>query len=94
MSFLKKLFGGGAKAQAEAAGPSEDHAGFTITAAPYESNGRWQLCGVISKEVEGVMKEHRFIRADTFSTRGEAEQMTLFKGRQIIDQMGERVLDA
>ena len=94
MSFFRKLFGGGAKDEAQASGPSEAHEGFTITATPYEASGRWQLCGVISREVDGAVKEHRFIRADTFASREEAEQMVLFKGRQIIDQMGARVLDA
>ena len=94
MSFLKKLFGGGAKAEPDASGPSEDHSGFTITATPYETAGRWQLCGVISKEIDGETKEHRFIRADSFTSRAEAEQMVFFKGRQIIDQLGERVFGA
>ena len=91
MSFLRKLFGGGAKAPADASGPSEEHAGFTITATPYEANGRWQLCGIISREMDGAAKDHRFVRADTFGSRTEAEEMTLLKGRQIIDQMGGRI---
>ncbi len=96
MSFLKKLFGigGGAKADAEVSGPSEEHEGYTITATPYEANGRWQLCGVISREVDGVLKEHKFIRADNFASRAEAENMVLFKGRQIIDQSGGRLFGA
>jgi hypothetical protein len=93
MSFFRKLFGGGAKAEADASGPSEEHAGFTITATPYEANGRWQLCGVISRETDGATKEHRFVRADTFASRTEAEAMTLFKARQIIDQMGGRIFN-
>ena len=93
MSFLKKLFGigGGVQADADVSGPSEEHAGYTITATPYEANGRWQLCGVISREVDGVVKEHKFIRADNFGSRSEAEDMVLFKGRQIIDQSGGRL---
>ena len=92
MSFLKKLFGGGKTPDADASsGPSESHAGFTIVATPYETNGRWQLCGIISREKDGVLQEHRFVRADNFGTRAEAEEMTLFKARQIIDQMGDRI---
>ncbi len=91
MSFLKKLFGGGKTQAPEAPGPSETHDGFTIVATPYEANGRWQLCGIISREQNGVLQEHRFVRADNFGSRGEAEEMTLFKARQIIDQMGERI---
>jgi hypothetical protein len=94
MSFLKKLFGIGGGAAEPAPGRSEDYEGYTITATPYEANGRWQLCGVIAKDIGGERKEHSFIRADNFATRDEAEDMTLFKARQIIDQMGERVFGA
>lgn len=97
MSFFKKLFGLGGAAGGEnsadaASGPSQMIEGFTVTATPYENNGRWQLCGVIAKEIGGERKEQRFIRADTFATREEAETMVFFKARQMIEQMGERVL--
>ncbi|MBM3609574.1 MAG: hypothetical protein FJX29_14200 [Alphaproteobacteria bacterium] len=100
MSFLKKLFGLGSGASnaagsddgASASGPAQEIEGFSVTATPYENNGRWQLCGVIAKEINGERKEHRFIRADTFATREEAEAMVFFKARQMIGQLGERVL--
>ncbi len=92
MSFLKKLFGigdaGPAKALPERVEPYE---GFEIRATPYEEEGKFQLCGVISREVDGVRREHRYVRADRFSTVDDAIEMTLFKGRQIIDQTGERL---
>lgn len=92
MSFLKKLFGlGGAseKAADPASAPRQDYEGYTIRATPYEDGGRFQLCGIITK-VEGEdVREHRFIRADKLATMEEAVSMTFFKGRQIIDQMGD-----
>ncbi len=92
MSFLKKLFGLGDSAPREAPPPPiQEHQGFTIAATPFESEGRWQLSGVITREVDGAMKEHRFIRADAFLSRDEAVEMTFFKGRQMIDQMGDRI---
>jgi hypothetical protein len=92
MSFLKKLFGFGGGAPAEPEPPeTEEHNGFTIAATPFDANGRWQLCGVISREVDGAMKEHRFIRADSFASKEDAVEMTFLKGRQMIDQMGDRV---
>ena len=33
--------------------------GFTIRAAPYKAEGQFQTCGIISKEIEGVVQEHR-----------------------------------
>ena len=93
MSFLKKLFGIGGGSGAPAALPerTEPYEGFEIRATPYEEEGKYQLCGVISREVDGVRREHRYVRADRFSTVEDAIEMTLFKGRQIIDQTGERL---
>ncbi|WP_342360594.1 HlyU family transcriptional regulator [Terrarubrum flagellatum] len=100
MSFLKSLFsklsGGGAAE--EKGDPSSakvakeiEHEGFIIRATPYKEAGQFQLCGVIAKEVAGEMKEHRFIRAERFPSLDDAVEMTLSKGRQIVDQNGERV---
>jgi hypothetical protein len=92
MSFLKKLFGLGESAPREAPPPpTQEHQGFTIAATPFESEGRWQLAGAISREVDGVMKEHKFIRADSFMSKEEAVEMSFFKGRQMIDQLGDRI---
>jgi hypothetical protein len=93
MSFWKKLFGGGGAAQsAPQPAQTEDYGGYTIAATPFQAEGRWQLCGVISREIDGGVKEHQFIRADAFGSRDDAVQMTFFKGRQIIDQQGESLL--
>ena len=94
MSFLKKLFGlGGGASEPEQAVSSrvEDHKGFSIRATPFKEVGQWQLCGLISKEVNGETKEHRFIRADRFASQEDAENMTFMKARQIIDQQGDRI---
>ncbi|MGL5114517.1 MAG: HlyU family transcriptional regulator [Beijerinckiaceae bacterium] len=91
MSFLKRLFGGSTSAPPAAVPPSETHAGFTLRATPYQENGQWQMCGVIEKEVGGEMKSHRFVRADRFASKEEAEQFTLSKARQIVDQNGDRL---
>ncbi len=91
MSFFRKLFGlGGAPAEAAPA-PLQEYEGFTIAATPFEDGGRFQLCGIITKDIDGEKKEHRFIRADKLGSMDEAVSMTFFKGRQIIDQMGEDV---
>jgi hypothetical protein len=91
MSFLKRLFGGGGSAAPEAPPKGESYAGYMISATPYQENGQWQMCGVIEKEIGGVMKSHRFVRADRFAGREEAEQFTLSKARQIVDQNGDRI---
>ena len=95
MSFLKSLFGfGGGKE--EAAGPAAtakeaEHKGFIIRATPYKEGGQYQTAGTIVKEIEGQMKEYKFVRADRFSTIEEAAELSLSKGRQIIDEQGDRM---
>jgi hypothetical protein len=95
MSFLKRLFGmGGGDADegdASAAGNAIVHNGFKIQATPYKAEGQFQTCGVISKEIDGVVKEHRFVRADRFSSRNEAADMALKKGQQIVNEQGDRL---
>ncbi len=93
MSFWKKLFGGGAGAAGASSGPAKsiEHKGFTIHAEPYKSEGQYQTAGRIEKEIDGLPKEHRFIRADRFASFDEAEEFALLKGRQIVDEQGERI---
>lgn len=94
MSFLKKLFGGGSSS-GESGAPEvkkqAEYKGYTIKATPYKENGQWQTCGVVSKMVDGVMKEHRFVRADRFSDEDSAADHAMIKGEQIVDQVGERM---
>ena len=94
MSILKKLFGGGGS---EAGKPSDkptrtlEYKGFTIAATPYKEAGQFQTCGIVSKEVDGEVKQHRFIRADRFADQDSAADHAILKGQQIVDQMGEAV---
>jgi hypothetical protein len=96
MSFWKKLFGGGSDGGADApAKPvsSAEHKGFTIEARPYKEGGQFQVAGVIAKGEGEARKEHKFIRADRFPSVEEAADFALMKGRQIVDQQGDRVFD-
>ncbi|TPI64415.1 hypothetical protein FJ417_01925 [Mesorhizobium sp. B3-1-7] len=95
MSFLKKLFGGSGSEATETgtAKPAKqvEHKGFLISATPYKAEGQYQTCGVVSKEVDGVMKEHRFIRADRFAGLDDAVDISIKKGIQLVDEQGERM---
>ncbi len=97
MSFLKRLFGGDSAESVDpgAAKPAKqiEHKGFTISATPYKQDGQFQTCGVVSKEIGGVLKEHRFVRADRFSGLDDAVDVALKKGQQIIDEQGDRIFD-
>lgn len=86
MSFLKRLFGLGGGDAAKPALPEQTREidGFTVRATPYQEAGQWQLCGVISKEIDGEVKEHRFVRADRFTDRDTAADMVFLKAKTII----------
>jgi hypothetical protein len=91
MSLWSALFGGrGGTTSAQAADPVE-YKGFVIRATPYKNNGQYQTAGTIEREVDGVRKEHRFIRADAYASYDDALNFTLNKARQIIDLQGERM---
>jgi hypothetical protein len=87
MSFLSSLFGKLAPAPAE---PVE-YKGFIIRAAPFKSEGQYQTAGTIEREIDGVRKEHRFIRADAFASFDDAVTFTLGKARQMVDLQGDRL---
>ena len=91
MSFWSGLFGRAA-APAKAADPVE-YKGFIIRAAPYKNNGNYQTAGTIEREIGGVRKEHRFIRADAYAAYDDAVSFTVNKARQIIDLQGDKIFE-
>ena len=88
MGILSSLFG--SSKPAESAAKPLEYNGFEITPEPFKAGGGWQLAGRISKGG----KTHKFIRADQFSSRDEAVEFTLVKGKLIVDQMGEAMFSA
>jgi hypothetical protein len=96
MSFWKKIFGGGSSEAAAGEGADmarEEYKGFVIRAALQRAGSEFQLAGSIEKEVGGEVKRHDFVRADRFSSKDEAANFTLAKGRQIVDEQGESLFN-
>jgi hypothetical protein len=93
MSFFSTLFGRGKSAPVEKLSDPVEYKGFVIRAAPYKNNGHYQTAGVIARDIGGVRKEHRFIRADSYASYDDAVTFTINKARQIIDLQGERIFD-
>lgn len=99
MSFWTRLFGGGKPAETGLAktGPAKptaeiEHGGFTIRAEPYRAEGgQFQTAGTVVKVIDGETREHRFVRADRFAGIEDATQFALSKGRQLVDEQGERL---
>jgi hypothetical protein len=84
MAFWSKWFGGSTAAEAKPE-KSLEYKGYVIEAMPYKEGGQWQLAGRIRKDG----REHRFVRADKFTSAEEAADIALAKGQLVVDQMGE-----
>ncbi len=88
LSGLKGLFAvSEASAKAKADSQEHQYQGFVITTQPVKVSGGYRVNGLITKDD----LEHQFIRADLASTIDGAHELTLFKSRQAIDQMGETI---
>jgi hypothetical protein len=88
MGILSRLFG--SSGNAASTGKMLEYNGFTIAAAPFKSANGWQLAGEIFKDG----KSHKFIRADQFASKDEAEEFAITKGKVIVDQMGEAMFNS
>jgi len=75
----------------EPSGAVAEHNGFRIEAVPYAEGGQYQTAGVIRKDMPDGVREYRFVRAEKHGSREEAVAFSLAKGRQIVDEQGERL---
>jgi hypothetical protein len=91
MSFLKKLFGGGAAKPEEKPAGAEPvhHKGFDIIADPIREGSVYRIAARIEKDVDGERRSQRMVRADTTNILEEAVETSVFKAKQVIDQQGE-----
>jgi len=92
-SQLKGLWARLAAGGAAAGPPIEtvEYKGYRIRPAPYLSGSQYQTAGSIEKDTADGVKEHRFIRADTYASRDDAIAFTIAKAKQLIDLQGERM---
>jgi len=93
--MLKKLFGKLAGSdQSNAPAPTGDvveHDGYRITPSPKAEGNQFYVAGTISKEIDGDVREHQFVRADTHADFEAACEHSVQKARQIIKESGERI---
>lgn len=90
-AWLSRIAGAGAGAPSEPAAAAVEYKGYRIRPAPYRAKSGYQTAGVIEKDSPDGLKEHRFVRADTFPTPEEAGAFAVAKGKQVIDQQGDRI---
>jgi hypothetical protein len=86
-----RLASGGGRPSNGPAIQTVEYKGYRIKPAPYRANDQYQTAGVIEKDTPEGMKEHRFVRADTYNSRDDAIAFTVSKAKQIIDQLGDRI---
>ncbi len=90
--FLRNLFGAGAAGESrQEAGSTVDYKGYTIRPASRRQGSQWLTVGVISKTFDDDVKEHQFIRADTYATKQDADACSILKAKQIIDEQGDKL---
>ena len=89
MDSIRNLFGGGATSNPpQAANEPDSYKDCLIYAEPMAEGGQWRVAGRIVEGEGENAREHKFIRADIFSSKDEVEAATLRKARQIIDEQG------
>lgn len=88
--FLSRIFGGGEKAAPEPAKPIQ-YAGFDIYAEPMRDGQKWRISARIERDVDGEVKSHHLIRADTLNDEQEAKDASVAKAKTMIDQQGDGV---
>ncbi len=89
LKFLRGLVGGGS------AGTTHyevvEYEGYSIEPMPEKREGGWSTCGVITREIGGTLRSHRFIRADMSTSEDGAVELTVRKAQRLIDEQGERL---
>ncbi|MEM8976261.1 MAG: HlyU family transcriptional regulator [Pseudomonadota bacterium] len=93
VSFLKKLFGAAGSETSETVvrGEPVEYNDYQIQPAPQAEGNQWRLAGYILQGQGQDHQEVKFVRADLFSSRDEACEFALRKGRQIVDEQGDRL---
>jgi hypothetical protein len=82
----------GDKGSAEASSfEAVEYNGYRIRPAPYQAGAGYQTAGIIEKDFADGMKEYRFVRAETHPSLEAAAAFALAKGRQIVDEQGDRL---
>ncbi len=90
MSLFSRLFGGKSSAEPDTAAlvDPEEYKGFSILPEPIKDGNVWRVAARITAEVDGTLREHHLIRADTLQDRTEAMTISAAKARQMIDEQG------
>lgn len=89
--LFRGLFSGGADAGTGKTAAATEYEGYSIRPAPRRQGAQWLTAGTISKQFDDGIKEHHFIRADTYASFDDAVAFCVRKAKQIIDEQGDRI---
>lgn len=94
LKFLSKIFSGGDEKQPAGSdiAPTE-YNGFTIQPCPQKDSSGWSTEAIVSREIDGEVKTHRFIRADKSGDQEGAVTLILSKSKMTIDQLGNHIFN-
>lgn len=87
MGFFSKWFGSDSKASEMPTREPVEYKTFFIYQEAKPENGQYRVAGRITKEVDGELKQHDFIRSDVVSSEQDANELMLSKAKLFIDQM-------
>ncbi len=70
----------------------EHYNGYELLARPIREGGQWRLAGTVCRSGdEAAGTGYDFVRADTMADHDDCVRMCLVKGRQLVDEQGERL---
>ena len=93
MGLFSRLFGGGDKSKKNVDVEPVEYKGYLIYQEAQAESGQYRLAGRITKELDGEVKTHRFIRSDVFTSKDDANEFMLKKAQMFIDQMGDSIFN-
>lgn len=91
MSLLSRLFGGGSSSTPAPKSEPVAHEGYRIYPEPAKESGGFRIGARIEKDVDGETKTHQMIRADICTSADQAEEASIGKAKQLIDQQGDKI---
>jgi hypothetical protein len=90
MNLFSRLFGKSAPAALPEAVLHKD---CRIFPQPIKDGAGFRIAARIEKDVDGAVRVHQLIRADTRAGLDDANEASIAKARQAIDQLGDALFD-
>lgn len=91
MGLFSKLFGGGKPDSKQKEVTAVEYKDFLIYQEAKAEGGQYRVAGRITRELDGELKVHHFIRSDVVSSEADANELMLSKAKLFIDQMNGNI---